>query len=47
MSVIVWLMQHYVVVVTTIFVLIAVTTYWPGRRASIERHGLIALDDDR
>jgi len=24
-----------------------VTTYWPGRKSQIERHGRIPLEDDR
>ena len=30
-----------------VFVLIVLTTYWPGRKSQIERHGRIPLDDDR
>lgn len=41
-------LQHYwIVPVTGVFLLIAITTYWPGRRAAIERNGRIPLDDDR
>ncbi len=39
-------MLYSVVLVAAVFVLIAVTTYWPGRRDRIERHGSIPLRDD-
>jgi cbb3-type cytochrome oxidase subunit 3 len=42
-----WLQHHWIVPVMVIFVLIVLTTYWPGRKASIERHGRIPLEDDR
>lgn len=41
-----WVQQHFVAVVTAIFVLIWLSTYWPGRRDSLEQHGRIPLDDD-
>jgi cbb3-type cytochrome oxidase subunit 3 len=28
-------------------VLIVLTTYWPGRKSTLERNGRIPLDDDR
>ena len=33
--------------VIAVFVLILLTTYWPGRKSQIERHGRIPLEDDR
>ena len=42
-----WLQHHWIVPVMLIFVLIVVTTYWPGRKSRIERHGRIPLEDDR
>lgn len=39
--------HHWIVPVFVIFVLIVLTTYWPGRRATLEQHGRIPLDDDR
>jgi cbb3-type cytochrome oxidase subunit 3 len=33
--------------VVGVFVLIVLTTYWPGRKSRIERHGRIPLEDDR
>jgi cbb3-type cytochrome oxidase subunit 3 len=47
MAIIVWMMQHSIVLMLLVFVLILVTTYWPGRRARIERNGFIPLEDDR
>ena len=46
MHVIRWMEHYSVAVVFVVFVLIAVTTYWPGRRAAIERNGRIPLDDE-
>ena len=45
--VIAWLQHFWIVPVTAVFMLIVVTTYWPGRRAAIERNGRIPLDDER
>ncbi len=42
-----WLVRYGIVAIVTVFVLIALTTYWPSRRAQIERNGLIPLQDDR
>lgn len=36
-----WCEQHVVLLCFAVFVMIAVTTYWPGRRRAIEDHGLI------
>ena len=33
--------------VFAVFVLIVLTTYWPGRKSQIERNGRIPLEDDR
>ena len=41
-----WLQHNWIVPVFTIFVLIVLTTYWTGRKAQIERHGRIPLEDD-
>ncbi|MDE2005674.1 MAG: cbb3-type cytochrome c oxidase subunit 3 [Rhodospirillales bacterium] len=30
-----------------VFIAIAVSTYWPGRRKSIESHGRIPFEDER
>ena len=47
MSIIVWLMQHSIVPVGLVFLMILVTTYWPGREARFRRDAMIPLDDDR
>jgi cbb3-type cytochrome oxidase subunit 3 len=47
MTLIVWLQHNWIVAVLGVFVLIVLTTYWPGRKSRIERHGRIPLEDDR
>ena len=47
MDLIVWLMRYSVVGVGLVFVMILLTTYWPGRKAQVERNGRIPLEDDR
>lgn len=42
-----WLQHHWIVPVMLIFLLIVLTTYWPGRKSQMERHGRIPLEDDR
>jgi cbb3-type cytochrome oxidase subunit 3 len=42
-----WLQNNWIVPLFAVFVLIVLTTYWPGRKSLIERHGRIPLDDDR
>lgn len=42
-----WVQHHSVVMMTAVFVLIVVTTFWPGRRSRFERDGHIPLEDDR
>jgi hypothetical protein len=42
-----WMIRNSVAVTLPVFLLIAASLYWPGRRARIERHGLIPLDDER
>jgi cbb3-type cytochrome oxidase subunit 3 len=41
-----WLEHYSVVVLTVLFVLIVAATYWPGRKAEIEKQGLIPFEDD-
>lgn len=42
------LVQHnWIIPVFVVFLLILLTTYWPGRKSQIERHGRIPLEDDR
>jgi cbb3-type cytochrome oxidase subunit 3 len=41
------LVQHnWIVPVLAVFVLLVATTYWPGRKRSMEQHGRIPLEDD-
>lgn len=42
-----WARHHSIVLMLAAFLLILVTTYWPGRRQSIERNASIPLMDDR
>jgi hypothetical protein len=43
---IVWTQQRSVAVVTFVFAVLIVTTFWPGRGKTLERHGKIPFDDD-
>jgi hypothetical protein len=43
----VWIEHYSIVVVFVVFALLLVTTYWPGRKATLESQGRIVLDDDR
>jgi cbb3-type cytochrome oxidase subunit 3 len=45
-DIILWLRLHSVIGMIGVFTLIVVATYWPGRRASIERNGSIPMRDD-
>jgi len=47
MDIVLWLMARSVVLVLAVFVLLVVTTYWPGRRSRFERDAMIPLRDDR
>jgi len=42
-----WIEHYSIVVVFIVFALVLVTTYWPGRKATLESKGRILLDDDR
>ena len=41
-----YLHQNSIIVVMTVFVLILLWTYWPARKATVESHGRIPLDDE-
>ena len=41
-----WLRTHSVVPMAVVFLIIAATTYWPGRRKSVESHGTIPFRDE-
>lgn len=47
MGIIAWLQHNWIVPVFVVFLLILITTYWPGRKSQIERHAQIPLEDDR
>ena len=47
MTIIQWLQHHSVVLMAGVFVLIIVTTFWPGRRPWFDQASRIPLDDDR
>ena len=47
MTIIMWVQHNWIAPVIAVFVLIQLTTYWPGRKSQIERHGRIPLEDDR
>lgn len=47
MPILQWLQHHSILLMFTVFVLIVVTTFWPGRGARFERDGHIPLEDDR
>jgi cbb3-type cytochrome oxidase subunit 3 len=42
-----WLQHNSILLVFTVFVLIVITTFWPGRRPRFDRDGHIPLEDDR
>jgi cbb3-type cytochrome oxidase subunit 3 len=47
MPFITWLTQYTVVAVVAVFLLIVITTFWPGRRERMERDAMIPFQDDR
>ena len=46
-SFVAWFQHYSIAFMTGVFVLIFVSTYWPGRKSSIEQNGQIPLNDDR
>jgi cbb3-type cytochrome oxidase subunit 3 len=46
MSLAQWLEHYLVVVMAVLFIGIVASTYWPGRKAAIERQGRIPFEDD-
>lgn len=42
-----WLQHHSVVMMGVVFIMILVTTFWPGRRTTFDKVARIPLDDDR
>ncbi len=47
MSIILWLQHHSILWMFAVFVLLVVTTFWPGRQSRFDRDGHIPLEDDR
>ena len=47
MTIIMWVQHNWIAPVFAVFLLILLTTYWPGRKSQIERHGRIPLEGDR
>ena len=46
MTIVHWLQVRSIIGMLAVFSLIAVTTYWPGRRARVEQNGSIPFRDD-
>ena len=47
MSIMLWIQHNSLLMMLAVFVLILVTTFWPGRRSSFDKIARIPLDDDR
>ena len=47
MTIIQWLQHHSVVTMGLVFVMILVTTFWPGSKSTFDKAAHIPLDDDR
>jgi cbb3-type cytochrome oxidase subunit 3 len=47
MDLINWMVRHSILLTLPVFLMLLASLYWPGRRARVERHALIPLDDDR
>jgi cbb3-type cytochrome oxidase subunit 3 len=47
MATIQWLQQHSIIMMFAVFVMILVTTFWPGRKQDFDKAAHIPLDDDR
>ncbi|MGE0415179.1 MAG: cbb3-type cytochrome oxidase subunit 3 [Acetobacteraceae bacterium] len=47
MPLIQWIQHHSVVLMLIAFLLIVVTTFWPGRKPRFDRDSRIPLEDDR
>jgi len=45
-NIVAWLQRYGIVPVLLVFVLLVLTTYWPGRKASLEKQARIPFDDD-
>lgn len=47
MAIIQWLQHHSVIMMGAVFIMILVTTFWPGSKATFDKAAHIPLDDDR
>ena len=47
MAILQWLQQHSIIMMLAVFVMIVVTTFWPGRGRTFDKAAHIPLDDDR
>jgi cbb3-type cytochrome oxidase subunit 3 len=43
--IVLWLRYHAIIFMIVVFALIAISAYWPGQRALMERHATIPLHD--
>jgi cbb3-type cytochrome oxidase subunit 3 len=46
MSLVLWLEHYLVVIMVVLFIGIVLATFWPGRKANIEKQGRIPFKDD-
>jgi cbb3-type cytochrome oxidase subunit 3 len=46
-AVIRWIQAHSILVVMSVFIAMALWTYWPSNKRQLESHGTIPLRDDR
>ena len=46
MQTLLWVHAHMIGVMVPVFCLLAITTYWPGRKSTVEHNASIPLDDD-
>jgi cbb3-type cytochrome oxidase subunit 3 len=47
MNLIMWVEHNSILAILVVFLLIVLTTYWPGRKSKIEAHGRIPFEDER
>jgi len=43
---ILWLRTHFIIPMILVFAALAIITYWPTRRATLQHYGSIPLRDD-
>ena len=47
MAIIYWLDDQSIVLMGVVFLLLLITTFWPGRKSRFERDGQMIFDDER